>query len=252
MRQYLNILALLTFAGLLSFQAISQNLIGSPHFLEARKKALEEEKVLLVHFTASWSNPCSKMFSTTYRNPEIRETLQEKIVFTLVDIDDFDGYVLGQHYGINNLPTLVLFDHKGRILKKYQGLLNEQDLMEFLNIEGVEPDVVLSSATDNSSPGLMERINDAPGETKDNTIQSYYAIQLGAFTDKSNAEHMMHSFSAYSIHDLHLQSELLNNNRRYLLLGGKFASREQAEVKLKELRNQGKDGFIKHLKNNDG
>jgi thioredoxin-related protein len=256
-----------------SLEIVAQNLLASPHFLEARKKANEEDKRLLVHFTASWSNPCSKMFSTTYRDEEIRDLLINKFVFTLIDIDDFDGYVLGQHYHINNLPTLVLFDQNGRILKRHQGKLSAEELKEFLDSEVKAGEESLAKPSDATKPGMLERINNTPvkssdelakneavnenrvqqdNSTTENLSESYYAIQLGAFTDKNNAEKMLHSYSAYAIGDLHLQSELLNDRERYILLGGKFKSREQAEQKLAELRNNGKDGFIKTFNNSNG
>ena len=269
--QYLLLLVLFTGN---SVEAFSQHLLASPHFLEARKKAADEQKRLLVHFTASWSNPCSKMFSTSYRAEEVNSLLRSEFVFTLIDIDDFDGHVLGQHYNINNLPTLVLFDHSGRVLKKHQGKLSASELLEFLKAEqNHDADIMVKAEEENKQPGMMERINNTPSPDikeesvvkqaapslppskelkQEKNIEQYYAIQLGAFSDKGNAEKMLDNFTAYSIPDLHLQSERLNDNARYLLLGGKYGSRDQAEQKLGELRNQGKDGFIKLFNLTDG
>ncbi len=273
MKSYFPYLLVVFFLGSVVTETIGQSLLSSPHFLEARKKAENEQKRLLVHFTASWSNPCSKMFSTTYRDEEVRKILQNDFVFTLIDIDDFDGYVLSQHYNVNNLPTLVLFDQNGRVIKRHQGKLTAEELKEFIEAEGDTEEQPLAKNQTKDQPGMMERINNTPGNEDTDTVEArkkteetattktqleeqkekeYYAIQLGAFTDKANAEKMLESYSSQSIQDLHLQSELLNERERFLLLGGKYSSREQAEQKLVELRNNGKDGFIKSIKSSNG
>ncbi|TVQ51345.1 MAG: DUF255 domain-containing protein [Saprospirales bacterium] len=271
MKSYFPYLIIVFFFGTIFTEAMSQSLLTTPHFLEARKKAENEQKRLLVHFTASWSNPCSKMFSTTYRNDEVRKILQNEFIFTLIDIDDFDGYVLSQHYNINNLPTLVLFDQNGRVIKRHQGKLTAEELKKFIEAEGDAEESAVAINETKDQPGMMERINNTPGIESTEVVKNqhkidtntaakkqveekeeYYAIQLGAFTDKANAEKMLENYSSQSIQDLHLQSELLNERERFLLLGGKFSSREQAEQKLVELRTNGKDGFIKSIKSTNG
>jgi len=249
-------------------EAKAQHLIGSPHFLEAKNKAAAEDKNLLVHFTASWSNPCSKMFSTTYRDEEVLQILREDFIFTLVDIDDFDGYVLGQHYNINNLPTLVLFDSKGRVLKKNRGALNTEDMMAFMANDhwsvAEKEEVASTGEKDRSEPGLMERINDTPvAETEKESTQSakkqsqtqeaapkpseFYSIQLGAFSEMKNAEQMLQQKSTQAVSSLHLITE----GQRYLLLDGEFPTREEAENHLEKLKSAGENGFIKKIKRGD-
>lgn len=246
-------------------RATAQSLIGSPHFLEAKNKAAEEEKPLLVHFTASWSNPCSRMFSTTYRDEKLINFLKDNLIVTLVDIDDFDGYVLGQHYSINNLPTLVLFDQNGKILKRHRGSMNAEEMLEFIDYSNYDlNDGEDLSAEESAKPGLLERINDSPNENKetpDPIVESkkqsdeiaenkgevknreFYSIQLGAFSELSNAEQMLQHQPEQSHSNLHV----IPDGQRFLLLGGKFETRQEAESYLDQLKSNGKEGFIKKI-----
>ncbi|TVR80367.1 MAG: hypothetical protein EA409_08020 [Saprospirales bacterium] len=260
----IQIIAALTFT---SIAVSAQSILSTPHFLKAKQEAAEREVNMLVHFTASWSNPCSKMFGKTYRNEHIRQILMEELVFTLVDIDDFDGYVLAQHYNIQNLPTLVLFTPDGRVLRSQRGFMNEEELAEFLNMEIDWEGEILASSKENESPGLMERINDSPensqqesktspeteieisSSTPSISAKDFYSIQLGAFSQKSNAEQMINNFDKAIADKLLVLSEENASGKRYLLLGGKFQSRIEAERFLTTLRNQGKDGFIKKIDN---
>lgn len=243
----------------------AQSILSTPHFLKAKQEAAERDVNMLVHFTASWSNPCSKMFGTTYRNELIRQILMEEIVFTLIDIDDFDGYVLAQHYNIQNLPTLVLFTPDGRVLRNHRGFMNEEELAKFLNLEIDWDGEVLAANESNNDPGLMERINGSPGNSKQNqntdkeldsgqdqadiSAKDFYSIQLGAFSQKVNAEQMINNFDRQIADKLLVMPEAHVNGKRYLLLGGKFQSRNEAEQFLAKLRSQGTDGFIKKINN---
>lgn len=247
-----------------------QDITGSPHFLKAKGEAAEKEIPMLVHFTASWSKPCSKMFGTTYRNQEILEFLSNDFVFTIVDIDDFDGYVLSKHYNIENLPTLVLFDQEGRVLRFHRGYADADQFTDFLFNES-ETDKsgdqeIAESSSPTSSPQILERINDVPeksrldSNSKENMLSSstsgnedskdilteFYSIQLGAFSTKDNAESMRSEMEK----SIDRKLMLFNEEPRYLILGGQFQSREEAEDFLSHLKKKGHNGFIKKIGEN--
>ncbi|TVR88204.1 MAG: hypothetical protein EA411_05740 [Saprospirales bacterium] len=264
-------------AGLIAQQIAAHPILGTPHFLKAKKAAAEKDVNLLVHFTASWSNPCSKMFGTTYREQEVRKLLKEEMVFALVDIDDFDGYVLASHYNIENLPTLVLFSPDGRILRFQRGFLDKEELLAFLDSDQKFEEGEVLAEKRAEDPGMMERINGGPSGGEDSAsstdgseqltvekpaespaekpqansapLREFYSIQIGAFSERANAEKLIEQADQGIRSELLVYPESLPTGDRYLLLGGQFDNRQQALDFLSRLKERGMDGFVKKIDN---
>jgi thiol-disulfide isomerase/thioredoxin len=71
----------------------------------ALAKAKEQEKLLLVDFTATWCGPCKKMDADTWRNAEVGAWLAEHAVAIQVDVDEQKD--LAQQFKVNAMPTVV-------------------------------------------------------------------------------------------------------------------------------------------------
>ena len=50
-----------------------------------------------------------------------------------VDIQSTEGYAIAIKYEVRTVPTLLLVDNEGNIVKRRNGLLNVQELKEFCN-----------------------------------------------------------------------------------------------------------------------
>lgn len=78
-------------------------------------------KVIKVY--ADWYGPCR----------ELEKLLQEcGIEHESVDIDSMDGEGLSLKYNIRSLPTLIVTDNEGNLLRKLSGMVSKEKLVEFI------------------------------------------------------------------------------------------------------------------------
>lgn len=78
-------------------------------------------KVIKVY--ADWCGPCR----------ELEKLLQEcGIEHESVDIDSMDGEGLSLKYNIRSLPTLIITDNEGNLLRKLSGMVSKEKLVEFI------------------------------------------------------------------------------------------------------------------------
>lgn len=82
----------------------------------------------LLKFSADWCGPC-KTFA-----PILNEVLQERNDVELEEIDidlDTDRSI---EYKVRAVPTIVLIDENGKVIKRHSGVLGRNDLLKFMMI----------------------------------------------------------------------------------------------------------------------
>ena len=88
--------------------------------------ALIKEGLVLVDFFATWCGPC-KMLS-----PVLEEVANENPDLTILKIDVDEVGVLAANYGIQAIPTLILFKNGQRVDMR-MGYQNKNQLLAFIN-----------------------------------------------------------------------------------------------------------------------
>ena len=78
----------------------------------------------VVDFYATWCGPC-KMFGPIFE--ELSE--ESDINFVKLDVDKNDD--IARKYGVMTIPTVILFEN-GEEVKKHIGLMNKEELEEFI------------------------------------------------------------------------------------------------------------------------
>ena len=108
----------------ITFQKASYN--------EVIEQAEEEEKFVLLDFTASWCKPCQLMKKETFTDADLGKYVNEHFVSTHVDVQKTEGRSLASKYGIRSIPTLIILDGKGRIVKTLIGYQTAEALLQEL------------------------------------------------------------------------------------------------------------------------
>lgn len=76
-------------------------------------------------FYAEWCQPC-KMLT------RIAEDAADKITTPIESIDIDQQMDLARQYGVRGVPTMVLVDDEGKEISRKVGMMQEQELIDFL------------------------------------------------------------------------------------------------------------------------
>lgn len=75
----------------------------------ARKRALAENRPMMIMMTATWCGPCKMLEGKTLSDPWVQQFLKG---FVLVKA--YEDKAVEKEYGLNGYPTLVFTDHTGK------------------------------------------------------------------------------------------------------------------------------------------
>ena len=215
----------------------------------AKEIASAQGKYIFIDFYADWCVPCKWMDETTYADKGVINTLKSNFIPVKVNIDDFDGYTLKAEYNIKVLPTLLVIDPKGKVIKRYEESLSPGKLKD-----------VLMEIADNSTLEYNENItpedlikNDI--KTNDNrTIENpvtvktnkSYRVQVGVFTDYANTVKLIDNLNLKFDEPVIIINGYLNNKTVYKVVIGDYENYDNAEILKSKINEQfGIEGIIK-------
>ena len=87
---------------------------------------INSENPVLVDFFAEWCGPCKMMKPIL---EELKKSVGDR--FTILKIDIDKNRTLAIHYGIQSVPTLIIFK-KGKPVWRQSGVMQTQALKEIL------------------------------------------------------------------------------------------------------------------------
>lgn len=99
-------------------------------FREALAKARQENKPIVVDFTASWCDPCLRMLRETFPDPKVAPLLQ-RAVFVKVDADEYPA--LAKRFGAVALPDVRFLSPDGKELRRFQGFQGAEAFAQVLD-----------------------------------------------------------------------------------------------------------------------
>ena len=91
--------------------------------METFKDVISGDQLVLVDFFATWCQPCKMMHPIL---EQVKEVLGDRIRIIKVDVDKYG--VIASQYGIQSVPTLMLF-RRGEMLWRTCGVVQKSELL---------------------------------------------------------------------------------------------------------------------------
>lgn len=90
-------------------------------FETALAKAKDENRVVLLDFSAEWCPPCKMLEEKTWPDPEVRGWLGRHVIPVKVDVDE--NKPLAEKFGIKTIPTLIFIRPDGSEVGRLGGFM---------------------------------------------------------------------------------------------------------------------------------
>ena len=100
-------------------------------FDAALAESARSGKPVLVDFTASWCPPCKVMKHEVWPDAAVASAANEGYVHLLVDVDDPQNAEVAQRYGVRGIPTVLVLDASGKVLRS-GSYMSKGDMLDFL------------------------------------------------------------------------------------------------------------------------
>jgi thioredoxin 1 len=94
------------------------------------KMALKSNKLVFIDFYADWCGYCKKLDTETFSNNAVKQKFAQSYVLVKVNVDQNPD--LASKYNIYGLPTVVILDSSGNELKRQEGFVTAQQLLNIL------------------------------------------------------------------------------------------------------------------------
>ena len=90
---------------------------------EVLAKAKQENKKVFVDFYADWCGPCKAMASRVFTQAEVGTYFNEHFVCCQLDVDAKEMANVVKQYKITSLPTLAFMDDAGKEIRRIEGVV---------------------------------------------------------------------------------------------------------------------------------
>lgn len=253
----------------------------------AKTKAVANKKLFFVDFDASYCATCRNMDESTYMDATLAKYIENNVVALRVDVQDFDGVMWSQQYEVEALPTMLVFDANGKLVKRLVGYQSAANLLKLFQgiaattsttttVENtplsqdkpiLKPVTTTTATTTTTTTGgnkltpalTTTRPTVAPPPTPTSILNLYeiivrrqeikgFSLQVGVF---SSYDALMEQ--AQVLHELFDQKTIVytskvNDQIIYKLMLGTFATRPDAQKFRETLQKNKLDGLIRDLK----
>jgi thiol:disulfide interchange protein len=100
---------------------------------QALALASEQNKELLLFFTATWSAPCKNMERSVFSHDSIKNALSDYIALR-IDVDTPAGQQLEYEFKVGTYPTVLIINSSSDVMKRNNGALRKKDFLKFITV----------------------------------------------------------------------------------------------------------------------
>ncbi len=101
------------------------------HWKEAEKLAAEQNKPLLVVFSASWCPPCKMMKRSVWPDTEVGQAVTAGYVPIYVDVDQPEHAEKVSQYQVSSIPYILVLNSDGSV-RKQSNTMSKSEALAFL------------------------------------------------------------------------------------------------------------------------
>ena len=174
------------------------------------------------------------MDETTLNDAVIVDKINSNFIPLKVNIDDFDGFALRQKLAVSVLPTLVIYDSEGMMIKRIEETLSISNLNNSL-------DELISK----NGQRIVHNINQAPSKVVSNLPKSHkskaaqkktFKLQLGVFVGFENTMNYLDAIKDKVDDQAMVLHDYRDGHTMYKVLIGRYDSHEEASYARDRLR----------------
>jgi protein disulfide-isomerase len=97
----------------------------------AKREAAQTRKLVLLHFGATWCNPCKNLEETVLSQPQVAQAIEQQFVPVKLDVDR--ARPIAQQYQVGPIPADVVITPSGQVVGRGTGYLPAAKYLERLN-----------------------------------------------------------------------------------------------------------------------
>lgn len=209
----------------------------------AKTLAKSENKFVFVKFYADWCVPCKWMDETTYSDPSVITKINANFIPLKINIDDFDGFALRQQLAVSVLPTVVIYDPNGKMVKRIEETLPVSKMIASL-------DKVVTTNGGNLKRGLNESpkkvvSNKVVSNGKKDYAKKTYKLQLGVFEGFENTMNYLEKIKEKIDEQAMVLHDYQGGKTIYKVLIGRYKTHSEAAKAQQKMKSQhGLDSVI--------
>lgn len=266
--------------GIFGHQLHANNFPTEKTINAAKAKACQENKIVIMEFTAKWCIPAKDMEKAVFNNVKVQQFIAEHAIFFQVDIDEQKK--LKAEYKIQVLPTIILMKASGKILSRKEESFNAESFIAWVeenlnlmpkpesianqsqeasNDENVKIELPYLELDEFDSDKLNQESNKNDTQATDssnpitNTMETksqqvlaankLYHIQAGVFTSRDNADNLSIQLAASFNQQILIATEKKDAKTAFKVRIGEFDSEEEANVFLAYMQKNHFTGVVK-------
>jgi thioredoxin 1 len=98
---------------------------------QVQKEIKSGKKKYILYFGAPWCIPCRMMRETVFKAHDVKKYLNTYTI-SYVNIDDFNGMDIKDKYKVKNVPYMIVFDERGKVIDRIDGSVSSTKFSEQL------------------------------------------------------------------------------------------------------------------------
>lgn len=243
---------------------------------EAKARAAQLQRPLLIHFAANWCLPCQWMDKNTFADPEVSTYLSNQYLAVKIDVDEVQGYADKEACGVKYLPSLLIFNASGIVVSRYEETLDAAQMLEVLRKYDTPANRIAPRSTytvpvvklntsntaiaqigEHEMATISAEVEDDPAHldaqrrplspntaTPAMPTSRKMGIQVGVYSSYENVIRQVQYFEKKFYKTVHISAQTNNGQTYYHLIAGPFETPAQMQTYLNALQRDGLKGLI--------